>query len=195
MNTRQHSPDLFQSLLIAEIESGLPLVPRPYAEIADRLGVSEDRVIETLDSLMADGCIKRFGVIVRHRELGYVANAMVVWDVPDQSVDEIGQLFGGAPFVTLCYRRPRRPPNWPYNLFTMIHGLNRDHVLEQVEHLRNLVPNTDFPSATLFSRRRFKQRGARYGNAFIRANSHTHSGISSSNSNGVALNVKSDPVT
>ena len=195
LNTKQHSTALFQSLLIAEIESGLPLAPRPYAEIADRLGTSEEQVIETLESLMKDGCIKRFGVIVRHRELGYVANAMVVWDIPDDTVDEIGQLYGGAPFVTLCYRRPRRLPSWPYNLFTMIHGLNRDHVLEQVDYLRNLVPNAGFPSATLFSGRRFKQRGARYGNAFVKANSHIPSKTSSSDSQSIASNVKLDSIT
>lgn len=161
-------PEL-QSLLIAEIEAGLPIVSEPYAEIADRLGVSESMVIDMLKALQENGCIKRFGVVVRHRELGYVANAMVVWDVPDNSVDEIGHLFGDAPFVTLCYRRPRRPPSWPYNLFTMIHGLNRDHVLEQVNRLRDLVRDADYPSAILFSGRRFKQRGARYSSSCLNA--------------------------
>lgn len=161
-------PEL-QSLLIAEIEAGLPIVPEPYAEIAERLGVSESMVINTMKALQESGCIKRFGVVVRHRELGYVANAMVVWDVSDDSVDEIGQLFGDAPFVTLCYRRPRRPPGWPYNLFTMIHGLNRDHVLEQVSRLRDLVRDADYPSAVLFSGRRFKQRGARYSSSCLNA--------------------------
>ena len=194
MSTNQKLPEHFQSLLIAEIESGLPLVPRPFAEISERLGVSEDQVIETLESLLENGCIKRFGVIVRHRELGYVANAMVVWDVPDESVDEIGQLFGTAPFVTLCYRRPRRPPNWPYNLFTMIHGLNRDHVLKQIDCLKNLVPNIDFPSATLFSGRRFKQRGARYGSALVKAASKIPSG-SSNTPKSTAAKLKLDSFT
>ncbi|MGI9316126.1 MAG: siroheme decarboxylase subunit beta [bacterium] len=167
MNNNQNTSQRLQSLIIAEIEAGLPLVPEPYAEIANRLGVTEAEVTETLKALKEDGCIKRFGVIVRHRELGYLANAMVVWDVPDELVDEIGQLFGHASFVTLCYRRPRRLPNWPYNLFTMIHGANRDHVLHQVDSLRELAPDTNFPSAILFSGRRFKQRGARYSNSHI----------------------------
>ncbi|MGB5705906.1 MAG: hypothetical protein WBM41_03690 [Arenicellales bacterium] len=167
MNTEKLSSQQLQTLLIGEVEAGLPLVPKPYAEIANRLGVTESQVINALEELKADGCIKRFGVIVRHRELGYLANAMVVWDVPDQSVNKIGELFGHAPFVTLCYRRPRRMPNWPYNLFTMIHGFDRNHVLEQVGRLRDLVPESEFPSATLFSGRRFKQRGARYSSTFL----------------------------
>jgi len=167
--TSLNSIPQLQSQLIAEIETGLPIVPEPYAEIASRLGVSESMVIEALQAMQEDGRIKRFGVVVRHRELGYVANAMVVWDVPDESVDEIGQLFGDAPFVTLCYRRPRRPPSWPYNLFTMIHGLNRDHVLEHIGRLRDLVRGTNYPSATLFSGRRFKQRGARYSSSLLNA--------------------------
>lgn len=169
LNTEKLSSQQLQTLLIGEIEAGLPLVPKPYAEIANRLGVTESQVINALEELKADGCIKRFGVIVRHRELGYLANAMVVWDVPDQSVNQIGELFGHAAFVTLCYRRPRRLPNWPYNLFTMIHGIDRNHVLKQVDRLRDLVPDSELPSEILFSGRRFKQRGARYSSTFLNA--------------------------
>lgn len=103
--------------LLAEIEGGLPLVRDPYAEIGRRIGLSEADVIDRLRALVDRGVIKRFGLVVRHRELGYLANAMVVWDVPDDLVQTIGQRAGTYPFVTLCYRRPRRLPRWPYNLF------------------------------------------------------------------------------
>lgn len=165
MDDEKASDEEFRRALIREIEGGLPLVSRPYAEIADRLGVSETAVIRAIERLARDGDIKRLGVIVRHRELGYQANAMVVWNVPDDLVDGIGRRFGDVPFVTLCYRRPRRPPDWPYNLFTMIHGRDRAHVLDLVDALRGMCPELPMVHEVLFSGRRFKQRGARYAGA------------------------------
>ena len=148
--------------LIAAIQCGLPLVSHPFAEIGASIGLSEDEVIERIQSLLADGTIKRLGVVVRHHELGYRANAMTVWNIPDDQVDEIGQRIGGVDFVTLCYRRPRRLPDWPYNLFAMIHGQNRDAVLNNVRRLIDRCGLKDIQHEVLFSRRRFKQCGARY---------------------------------
>ncbi|MCP5368433.1 MAG: Lrp/AsnC family transcriptional regulator [Hyphomicrobiales bacterium] len=148
--------------LAAAIEDGLPLVERPYAEIGARAGLSEDEVIAGLARLRDLGVIKRFGVVVRHHELGYRANAMVVWDVPDDRVADLGNCFGKFDFVTLCYRRPRRLPDWPYNLFCMVHGRARETVLEQVEFLARSCGVTDLRHEVLFSGTRFKQRGARY---------------------------------
>jgi len=149
--------------LIAAIEDGLPLVSRPYAAIGARIGWSEDEVIEGLRRLIANAVIKRFGVVVRHHEVGYRANAMVVFDVPDERVGEAGRRLTELPFITLCYRRPRRPPRWSYNLFCMIHGRDRCTVEAQVEHATEAAGLEGLPRAVLFSRRRFKQRGARYG--------------------------------
>ncbi|MCZ7598312.1 MAG: AsnC family protein [Gammaproteobacteria bacterium] len=154
--------DAFVRALVGEIEDGLPLVARPYAAIAERLGVSESLVIHTIEALRRSGDIKRFGVVVRHHELGFCANAMVVWDVPDEEVDAVGRRFGEAPFVTLCYRRPRRGPRWPYNLFTMIHGRDREQVLGKVAELAASASAGAWRHEVLFSARRFKQRGARY---------------------------------
>jgi DNA-binding Lrp family transcriptional regulator len=148
--------------LLGAIRDGLPLVSRPYASIGAALGLSEDEVIGTIRRLIADGVIKRFGVIVRHHELGYRANAMVVWDVPDRDVGEIGRLMATFPFVTLCYRRPRRLPDWPYNLFCMIHAKDRGEARAHVGDLVSDLDLGDIPHEILFSRRRFKQRGARY---------------------------------
>jgi siroheme decarboxylase len=147
--------------LLAAIQDGLPLVPRPFAAIGERVGMPEHEVIAALTRLRA-GVIKRIGVIVRHHEIGYRANAMVVWDVPDARVKEAGQRLAALPFVTLCYRRPRRPPVWPYNLFCMIHGRARAEVEAQIEHAARAAGLDGLPRAVLFSRRRFKQRGARY---------------------------------
>ncbi len=148
--------------LIAAIQTGLPLVPEPYAEIGRRIGLPEDEVIARLQRLLAAGVIKRLGVVVRHHELGYRANAMTVWDIPDERVDALGACMGRFEFVTLCYRRPRRLPDWPYNLFTMIHGRDRNEVLSNIGRLVHACGLENVPHEVLFSRRRFKQRGALY---------------------------------
>jgi DNA-binding Lrp family transcriptional regulator len=148
------------------LEPGLELVSRPYAPLAARCGMSEPAFIARLERLLALSVIRRFGVVVRHRELGYTANAMVVWDIPDARVAEVGRYLAAQAGVTLCYQRPRRLPDWPYNLFSMVHGRDRDAVLEQVARLRAALAQAlglaDVRCQSLFSRRRFKQCGARY---------------------------------
>lgn len=161
------------ALLIRAIEGGLPLVERPFAAIGREIGLDEQQVIDRIGELQADGGIKRFGVVVRHRELGYRANAMVVWDLPDEAVSRLGRSIGRMPFVTLSYRRPRRLPDWPYNLFTMIHGRNRAVVLEQLEQIKQRMGLGDTRCAILFSGRRFRQRGARYDAAPPGPNANT----------------------
>jgi DNA-binding Lrp family transcriptional regulator len=148
--------------LIAAIQSGLPLVSRPFACIAEQLGLEEQQVIERLQALKTAGAIQRMGVVVRHRQLGYRANAMVVWDVADDRVTELGRCFSQFEYITLCYQRPRRLPQWRYNLFCMIHGHNRDAVMSNLEHLIASCSVEDIPHDVLFSRRCFKQRGALY---------------------------------
>lgn len=148
--------------LITAIQGGLPLVPKPYAAIGREIGLTEAEVVQRIAALIADGAIRRFGVVVRHRELGYRANAMVVWDVPDDQVSALGRCFSRFGFVTLCYRRPRHLPDWRYNLFCMIHGQDRDAVLGHVAHLVETCGLHHIPHEVLFSRRRFKQRGALY---------------------------------
>lgn len=148
--------------LVGLIQKGLPLVSRPYAELGRGIGLSEDEVLQRVEKLRLTGAIKRFGVIVRHRELGYRANAMVVWDVPAAEIAELGRCLARYPFVTLCYRRPRRLPDWPFNLFTMIHGRSRAAVCGKLELMIEECGLEDIPHQILFSRRRFKQCGARY---------------------------------
>ena len=149
--------------LLGAIQDGLPLVEEPYAAIGARIGMSESDVIQAIRRLIDDGVITRFGVIVRHHELGYRANAMTVFDVPDAEVAEAGRRLAALPFVTLSYRRPRRLPLWPYNLFCMIHGKDRGEVLAEVDAATAAAGLEACAREILFSRRRFKQRGARYG--------------------------------
>ena len=115
-----------------------------------------------LSFYFAGRIIKRFGVVVRHHELGYTANAMVVWDIPDHQVESIGQLLAKDQAVSLCYQRPRRLPEWHYNLFCMIHGKDRAAVEAHIEQLAQQHGLQQVPRQSLFSLKRFKQRGAHY---------------------------------
>lgn len=141
---------------------GLALVADPYAELGRRVGLSENEVLNCLTRMIDGGVIKRFGVIVQHRKLGYTANGMSVWNVPDDLVKEVGASMGAIPCVTLCYRRPRHLPDWPYNLFAMVHGSDRDTVLQQVADIADVLDLEAIPRDVLFSSHQFKQCGARY---------------------------------
>ncbi len=154
----------FETALIEKISRGLPLVKRPYAAIAAELGCDEREVIEGIERLMMRGDLKRLGVVVKHRQLGYRANGMVVWDVPDTRIAEVGHCIGQYSFVTLCYQRPRRLPDWRFNLFSMIHGRDREAVADQVRFIVEQCGLHDIDYQILFSKRCFKQRGASYGN-------------------------------
>jgi siroheme decarboxylase len=147
--------------LLAVLQNGLPLVARPYNEIGRLLGLSGEAVQSRLAKLKQLKILSRFGVVVRHHELGYGANAMVVWNVPDSEVRALGRCLAEFDFITLCYRRPRHA-RWPYNLYCMIHGKSREEVLGNLEWLVNHCGLQTTPHDVLFSRRRFKQRGATY---------------------------------
>jgi siroheme decarboxylase len=147
--------------LILAVQDGLPIVREPYRAAAERLGTTEERVRELLRALLARGVIKRLGAVPNHIALGFTANGMAVWDVPDDRVSEVGRRIGSFPEVSHCYRRPRRPPDWPYNLFAMLHGRSRREVLAVVERIAAEAGIADLPHAVLFSRRQFRKRGTR----------------------------------
>ena len=148
--------------LLAALQNGLPLVPRPFAVLAARLGQRETDIIAQITHLLQGGVISRFGLVVRHARLGFRANAMLVWDVPQEDVDALGETFAAQPFVTLCYQRRRARPHWPFNLYCMVHGKERPVVQRQIEQLRQLADGRFHTQKTLFSSRCFKQRGARF---------------------------------
>jgi DNA-binding Lrp family transcriptional regulator len=151
--------------LVAALEDGLALEPRPYAALGRRAALTEQAVIDRLARWQDEGVIRRFGVIVRHHELGWRANAMAVWDVPDDAVAGYGRRLAGAAGVTLAYRRARALPDWPYNLFCMVHGTERREVQARIEALGRECGLTPFAHAVLFSRTRFKQTGPRFSAA------------------------------
>jgi DNA-binding Lrp family transcriptional regulator len=155
--------------LLAALRDGLPLVPEPYRALGESVGLDEAEILARLQALLAAQVVKRFGVVVRHHELGYEANAMAVWDVPDDAVDRLGAALAKDPAVTLCYRRRRALPDWPYNLFCMIHGKSADGVRAHLARLAGQHDLAAYPHAVLFSTKRYKQRGAWVGRSATEA--------------------------
>ncbi|UPQ83540.1 AsnC family protein [Pseudomonas knackmussii] len=154
--------DLQAMQLRRQLEAGLPLAARPYQVLAERIGASEDAVLEQVRHWSEDGLFRRVGLVLKHRALGFRANAMLVMDIPDDRVDEVGRALGQAVGVNLCYQRPRRLPDWPYNLFCMVHGRERQQVCELIEALLAEHGLSDVPHQLLFSTRAFKQCGGRF---------------------------------
>jgi len=147
--------------LVRAIQDGLSLTPRPYAVVADRIGLSEAQVMDGIRRLLGEGLIVRMGVVVRDQELDRRESAMVVVDVPCAQVDMIGERLARVAPATRCYRRIRRSPAWPYNLYCMLHARDRAEVMGWTEEL---LPNVvgDLHYTVLLGRRRFRPRGARY---------------------------------
>ncbi|MBZ0261458.1 MAG: Lrp/AsnC family transcriptional regulator [Hyphomicrobiales bacterium] len=158
--TRQATEE--EKVLLAAIQDGLPLVCKPYAAIAQRLGRGEDNVIASIFEMQDAGILSRFGCVLRHREAGFTANAMAVWNVDDDAVDRVGRRMAEDRDVTLCYRRNRAQPLWPYNLFAMIHGRDETAVRAKIANIAQECGLGSEPQAILFSRRCFMQRGARF---------------------------------
>ncbi|MDR1853781.1 MAG: Lrp/AsnC family transcriptional regulator [Azoarcus sp.] len=148
--------------LVAALQDGLPLEPRPFARVAERADMSEEDTVIQLARWLHSGAVRRVGVVVRHRAVGYVANAMLVFDAPDDAAARIGEALAADGEVSLCYLRRRAAPHWPYNLFCMIHGHARDEVAAGIERLRERHGIAHLRHEILFSRRCFKQTGARY---------------------------------
>ncbi|MDP2831914.1 MAG: Lrp/AsnC family transcriptional regulator [Pseudomonadota bacterium] len=147
--------------LITATQSGLPLVPRPYHAIAEQIGIPADEVMARMERMLASGAIRRIGLVPNHYALGYRANGMSVWDVADDRVDELGEQVGHLVFVSHCYRRPRRLPQWPYNLFAMLHGKSREEVTAYVEEITALLGEACHTSDILYSRGILKKTGLR----------------------------------
>ncbi len=153
--------DVTDRNIIAATQAGLPLVAEPYAQIAARLGLSEESLCERLRAMKESGVIRRIAVAPNHYKLGMTANGMSVWDVDDDRIAELGQIVGDLPFVSHCYERPRALPDWRYNLFAMLHGACN----EDVEALRGQVADILGPacrhSDILYSTRILKKTGLR----------------------------------
>jgi DNA-binding Lrp family transcriptional regulator len=154
--------DIDRSIVVAT-QAGLPRVKRPYLAIATEVGISESEVIRRLERMLARGAIRRIGAVPNHYALGYRGNGMSVWNVPDERVTELGNLVGNLDFVSHCYHRPRHLPEWPYNLFAMVHGRDRGQVDARVVQIASLLGDADRGHAVLYSTRILKKTGLRIG--------------------------------
>jgi DNA-binding Lrp family transcriptional regulator len=150
--------------IIQATQAGLPLSPRPYHAVAEQLGLAAEVVMARMKAMLENGMIRRVGVVPNHYALGYTANGMTVWDVADDRVDELGEAVGRLPFVSHCYRRPRRLPLWPYNLFAMVHAKNREQAEAYAGQIAGLLGENCRKSDILYSSRILKKTGLRIGN-------------------------------
>jgi len=153
--------------IVVATQAGLPLVPRPWDRVAGEVGIPVDELLARVHSMLQRGVIRRIGAVPNHYAIGYTANGMSVWDIADECVDAVGEYVGALDAVTHCYRRPRRLPEWPYNLFAMVHGRSRDAVERQIEVVAARV-EARFPGACrardmLFSSAILKKTGLRIG--------------------------------
>jgi DNA-binding Lrp family transcriptional regulator len=147
--------------IVRATQAGLPLVAEPWRAVAEAAGVSQAQLFARLAAMLADGRIRRIGAVPNHYALGYTANGMSVWDVADDAVDALGAKVGALAFVTHCYRRPRRLPEWRYNLFAMVHGKSRAGTDAHVEEIRALLAPALRAHDVLYSTRILKKTGMR----------------------------------
>jgi DNA-binding Lrp family transcriptional regulator len=145
---------------VRALQQDLPLVSRPFAEIGGGLGLSEDALLDRARELEAAGIMRRFSAVLRHRRVGYTANGMACWVVPEARIEAVGQLAARYPQVSHCYQRPAYPPRWPYTLFTMIHGRTRDQVGGIVGQIAQEAGLEDY--TVLYSTQEFKKERVRY---------------------------------
>lgn len=155
------SLDATDRRIVQATQAGLPLVARPYHAIAEQLGLEPAEVMRRIEAMQARGAIRRIAAVPNHYALGYRANGMSVWDVPDERISELGRRIGELDFVSHCYHRPRHPPDWPYCLFAMVHARDRAGVEAQVARIAELLGPDDRGHAILYSTRILKKTGLR----------------------------------
>ena len=147
--------------IITATQAGLPLVKKPYAALAEQLGIDSKTVKQRLQNMLDKGQIRRIGAVPNHYKLGYKANAMSVWNVSDDKIKELGDQLGALPFVSHCYERPRFLPEWPYNLFAMLHGKSREEVADKVQQVVELLGEYCVGYELLYSKQILKKTGLR----------------------------------
>lgn len=152
-------PTTEEQQMIAILQDNIDLVPEPFAKPAERLGVSQEEVIEALHRFQEKGYMRRFAAILRHRKVGFTANGMAVWKVPEERIQECGEMLANFRCVSHCYERPTYP-DWPYALFAMIHAKTEAHCYEAAKEMEKATGLTDY--RVLFSRREFKKSRVRY---------------------------------
>ncbi len=147
--------------IIRALQGGLPLVPTPYKAVAETLGMAEAQLVQRLETMKDAGVIRRIAAAPNHYRLGMTENGMTVWDVSDESIAELGAKIGALPFVTHCYERPRALPDWPYNLFAMVHGSDPNEVASKRAEIAAILGDACRASDMLVSTKILKKTGLR----------------------------------
>ena len=156
--------DKIDRLIIKATQGGLPLCANPYDVVAKDIGIDATELQNRMKNMLAVGIIRRIGLVPNHYALGYIANGMSVWDVPDDQIDILGARIGALDFVSHCYNRPRHLPDWPYNLFAMTHGYSRDEVEAKVKSIAKELGDVVRDVQILYSIRILKKTGFRLKN-------------------------------
>lgn len=142
-------------------QEGLPIVARPFAAVADQVGIPEAEVIARFRRMQETGVVRRVAAVPNHYRLGYTANGMTVWEVPLDVIDEAGQRLAALEYVSHCYRRPAKPPEWPYTLFAMVHAMDREQVEARVVEMAALLGDLARGHTVLYSTKILKKTGLR----------------------------------
>ncbi|MBE0470575.1 MAG: Lrp/AsnC family transcriptional regulator [Methyloprofundus sp.] len=156
--------DAIDREIISASQAGLPLTPEPYQTLAEQIGISADELMQRLTHMQAQGIIRRIGAIPNHYRLGYQHNGMTVWDIDDAFIDKLGEKVGALNFVSHCYHRPRHLPDWPYNLFAMVHGKTAEAAAVQIQQIADLLGEHCRAHEVLYSTRILKKTGLRIKN-------------------------------
>jgi siroheme decarboxylase len=145
--------------VIALLQTDIPVVKRPFLEMAQTIGITEDKFLEVLKNLDKRGMIRRFGATIKHQKSGFKANAMVAWKVDEEQVEKTGNIMAGFREITHCYRR-NPAPGWKYNLYTMVHASSEDECYALVKKISKAVGQNDYE--LLFSRQELKKTSMKY---------------------------------
>lgn len=155
------SLDAIDRQIIQATQAGLPLVAEPYLAIAEQLGLSAEEVMQRMQAMLESGVIRRIAAVPNHYKIGYHFNGMTVWDVDDHQIEMLGRCVAELPFVSHCYQRPRHLPEWPYNLFAMVHGKTEQEAERQVAIIAELLGNASRQHQVLYSTKILKKTGLR----------------------------------
>ena len=144
---------------VRELQKDLEIIDKPFLKSAEALGITEEQLFEKSRYYESIGVIRRFAAILRHRDVGFVANGMIVWKVPEERIDEVGAKLGAFPQVSHCYQRPSYP-DWPYNVFSMIHCKSHDEAGDVAKTIQDQINVVEY--TILFSEREFKKTRVQY---------------------------------
>ena len=149
-----------QMMILDFVEDDLPLVSRPFEELAGKIGVPEEKIVEEVKRLMDSGVIRRFGAIVKHTRVGFKENAMVVWKMKEDQIVEIEKIVKEDRRISHVYIRKTYPGKWDYNLYTMLHARNETELAELIEKISDITGCDDF--RVLRTLKEFKKSSPRY---------------------------------